>query len=185
MANAILKEGQLIITGRLGYPKLFRPEGIKGDLTSKPRYGCLIMVPKTDTKAKKKIDDEIERLSKVHFKGKVPKSKDLFIKDGDGEDGDENSKGFWLVSANRAEYQGRPQIVDRDCRTALHQEDGKPYAGCWCNFLIGVYVPKNWQKVCAGLDIVQFNKDDEPFGGAAPRAEDVMPSLEDDEDDDI
>ena len=176
-----LKEGQLIITGRLGYPKLFRPEGIKGDPTSKPRYGCQIMVPKTDTKAKKKLDDEIERLSKLHFKGKVPKSKDLFVKDGDGEDGDENTKGFWLVSANRAESQGRPQIVDRDGRTALHEADGKPYAGCWANFLIGVYVPKGWGKICASIEVVQFVRDGEPFSGGRVDVDAVMPEPPDED----
>lgn len=183
MSNATLKEGQIFIpASRLGYPKLYKAQGIDGDPTSKPRFGCQIMLPKSDTKTKEKLDAEITRLSKLHFKGVVPKSKDLFIKDGDGEDGDENTKGFWLISANRAESQGRPQIVDRDGRTALHEADGKPYAGCWCNFLVSAYVPKNWKKVCAGLEIVQFVKDDEPFGGSAPRAADVMPSMEEDED---
>lgn len=175
----------MIQKARLGYPKLFRAAGIDGDPTSKPRFGCQILLPKSDTKTKEKLDAEITRLSKLHFKGVVPKSKDLFIKDGEGEDGDENTKGFWLISANRAESQGRPQIVDRDGRTALHEADGKPYAGCWCNFLVSAYVPKNWKKICMGLEIVQYIKDDEPFGGSAPRAADVMPPMEDDEDDDI
>lgn len=180
---ATLKEGQVLIrNARLGYPKLFVPQGIKGDATSKPRYGCQVMLPKSDTKTKALIDAEIERLTKVHFKGKPLKSKDICVKDGDGEDGDETTRGFWLISANRAESQGRPQVVDKDGRTALDSSDGKPYAGCWCNFLVSFFVPKNWPKITAGLEIVQFVKDDEPFGGAAPRAEDVMPSLEDDDD---
>jgi hypothetical protein len=178
-----LKEGQqLILNARLGYPKLFTPEGIKGDPTSKPRYGCAIYVPKSDTKTKAAIDAEIERLSKVHFKGKVPKSKDLAIRDGDGEDGDENTKGYWIISANRAVSQKRPQVKDRDGRTNLDSQDSKPYAGCRCNFLISWYVPKNWPKICANLEIVQFTADDEPFGAAAIKAEDVMPNLEEDDD---
>jgi hypothetical protein len=185
--SATLKEGQVLIcNARLGYPKLWEAQGLKGDPSSKPRFGCQIMLPKSDTKTKAKIDAEVERLSKVHFKGKVPKMKDLCIKDGDGEEGDETTEGFWLISANRAETQGRPAVVAKDGRTALLPADGKPYAGCWCNFLISLYVPKNWGKVCAGLEIVQFVKDDEPFGGSAPAPADVMPDLsDDDEDEDI
>lgn len=180
-----LKEGQLIIrNARLGYPKLFNPEGIKGDPTSKPRYGCQLMLPKSDTKTKAKLDAEIERLAKINFKGVKPKSKDLCFRDGDGEDGDETTEGFWLISANRSEKQGRPQIVDKDGQTTLDSSDGKPYAGCWVNALISVYVPKNWGKVCVALDIVQFVKDDEPFGTAAPKAKDIMPDLSDEDDDD-
>ena len=181
-----LKEGQqLIKNARLGYPKLFTPAGIKDDPTSKPRYGCAIYIPKTDVKAKAAIDAEIERLSKIHFKGKVPKTKDLAVKDGDGEDGDDNTKGYWVVSANRAVSQKRPQVVDKDGRTPLDSQDSKPYAGCRCNFLISWFVPKNWAKVCAVLEIVQFVGDDEPFGAGSPAAADVMPDLSEDEDEDI
>jgi len=179
-----LPEGQVFIpSGRLGYPKLFKAEGIKGDATSKPRYGCQILVAKSDTATKARIDAEIDRLAKVNFKGVKPKTKDLLIKDGDGEDGDENSKGCWIVSANRAETQGRPQVVDR-ARRALMPEDGKPYAGCYCNFVIGVFVPKNWSKICGSLEIVQFVKDGEPFGGARVDTA-VMPELPDDEDEEF
>jgi hypothetical protein len=179
-----LKEGQIFTPkSRLGYPKLYRPVPYKNNPANKPRYGCQIMLPKSDTKTKAQFDAELERLVKTHLKGKMPKAADLFIKDGDGEDGDENSKGFWVISANRNESQGRPQIVDRDGRTPLHETDGKPYAGCWCNFLVSVYWSTTWGKICCGLEIVQFVKDDEPFGGSAPRAADVMPSLEDEDDD--
>jgi hypothetical protein len=181
------KEGQLLLRNcRLGYPKLFVPEAVKAskdDPNPKKRYGAAIYLPKTDVKAKAAIDAEIERLSKVHFKGKVPKSSDLFIKDGDGEHGDDNTKGCWIISANRAESQKRPQVVDKDGRTPLDSQDSKPYAGCRCNFLISVYVPGNWAKVCSSLEICQFVADDEPFGAGSVKAEDVMPDLSDEDDD--
>jgi hypothetical protein len=182
-----LKEGQILVkNARLGYPKLFTPQALKGDPSSKPRYGCAIYLSKDDVKTKAKIDAEIDRLAKLHFKGKVPKAKDMFIKDGDGDDGDENTAGYWVISANRAESQKRPQVVDKDGRTPLDSQDTKPYAGCRCNFLISVYVPKNWQKMCAVLEIVQFVADDEPFGSVTVNAAEVMPDLSDeDEDEDI
>lgn len=177
-----LPEGQVLIpNSRLGYPKLWKAVGIKDDPTSKPRFGCAIYLPKSDEATKAKIDKEIARLSKIHFKGVKPKSKDICVADGDSEDGDENTKGYWIISANRAESQGRPQIVDRS-RKAIDSSDASTvYAGCVCNFLVSFFVPKNWGKICASLEIVQFSKDGEPFGAARVAAEDVMPDLGDED----
>lgn len=181
--SATLQEGQVLIpNARLGYPKIWKPEGIKGDPSSKPRYGAALYIPKSDTKTKAALDAEIDRLSKIKFKGVRPKSKDLFIKDGDGEDGDENTKGCWVVSANRSESQGRPQIIDRN-RKLLLPEDGRPYAGCYVAALIAVFVPQNWGKICASLEVVQFRADGEPFGAGRVDVEAVMPDLSDDDDD--
>jgi hypothetical protein len=111
-------------------------------------------------------------------------ARDLFIQDGDDE-GDENTAGNWIISANRAESQGRPQVIDRG-RKAIDSGDNTVYAGCYCNFLIGIYVPANWDKVCASLEVVQFVKDGEPFGAGRVDVEAVMPDLaESDEDDDL
>ena len=177
-----LQQGQILIkNARLGYPKLWTPEAVKGDPNAKPRYGCAIYVPKTDTKFKAAFDAEVDRIAKEKFKGVKPKAKDLCIRDGDGEDGDDNTAGYWIVSANRAEKQGPPQIVDRNPSVNLRQHDPKMYAGCRCNFLVAIYVPQNWSKVCASLEVVQFVDDDEPFGGGGVKAAAVMPSLEEDE----
>ena len=184
MSTATLPEGQVLIpNARLGYPKLFKPEAIKGMADSKPRYGCAIYLPKSDEATKAKIDKEVARLSKLHFKGVKPKSKDICILDGDGEDGDDNTKGYWVISANRAESQGRPQVVNRNRKPIDSSESEIVYAGCRCNFLISFFVPKSWSKICASLEIVQFAKDDERFGAARAKAEDVMPELPDDDED--
>jgi hypothetical protein len=177
-----LPEGQVLIpNSRLGYPKLWKAEAIKGVADSKARFGCAIYLPKTDEATKAKIDKEIARLSKINFKGVKPKSKDLCVTDGDGEDGDENTKGYWIISANRAESQGRPQVVDRARKPIDSSDASTVYAGCVCNFLVSFFVPKNWSKICASLEIVQFVKDGDPFGAARVAAEDVMPELEDED----
>jgi len=177
-----LPEGQVLIpTARLGYPKLFTASGIKNDATSKPRYGCQLYLPKSDVKTCKAVQAEIDRLSKVNFKGTKPKAKDLFIKDGDGEDGDENTAGHWIISANRAESQGRPQVIDRQRKPIDSSESSKVYAGCYVNALIGVYVPKGWSKICASIEVVQFVKGGEPFGGGRVDVDAVMPELPDED----
>ena len=163
-----LREGQVKIpNARIGYPKLFVPEAIKGMADSRPRYGCAVYLSKDDKKTKAKIDIEIKRIVEAKLKGVMPKSKDLCIKDGDGEDGDENTVGHWIISANRQESQGRPTVIDRD-RSPLAQQDAKIYAGCRCDFLVGFFVPKGWAKIACGLEIVQFRGDDEPFGAGRP-----------------
>lgn len=179
-----LKEGQLLIrNARLSYPKLFRAEAVKSDPNARPRYGCALIVPKGDEATMAKVNAEIARLAKGKMKGVTPKRKDIPIKDGDGEDGDEFSKGCWVISANRQESQGRPTVIDRD-KSPLDESDGRPYAGCYVNAVIGLYVPKAWPtKVCASLEIVQFWKDGEPFG--AERVDtDVMPDFDGEDDDD-
>lgn len=180
-----LQEGQLLLQNvRLGYPKLFRAEAIKGMADSKPRYGAALYIPKTDLKAKALVDREIARLAQTHFKGVTPKTKDMFIQDGDGEEGDANTKGCWIVSANRAESQGMPTVIDRN-RTQLGQASGKPYAGCYVNAVVSIYKPKAWNKLCASLEVVQFVKDGEPFGAARVAVDDVMPDLGDDDTEDF
>lgn len=157
----------MIKNARIGYPKLFVPEAVKNDPNARPRYGCAIYLPKSDEATKAKIDIELQRIAKEKLKGVMPKSKDLAIKDGDGEDGDENTAGCWIISANRQESQGRPTVIDRD-RSPLTQEDARIYAGCRCDYLVGFYVPSGWKKIACGLEIVQFRGDDEPFGVGRP-----------------
>ena len=184
MSTATLPEGQLYIPPSIiGYPKIFRAEGIKGDPTSKPRFGCQILLKKSDEATKTKIDKDIARLTKLHFKGIKRKSKDLFIKDGDGEDGDENTKGFWVISANRAESQGRPQIVNRTGKSIDSAEASEIYGGCICDFTISTFVPKNWAKICACIEVVRKVKDGTPFGAPRVNVEEAMPALPDEDDD--
>jgi hypothetical protein len=176
-----LPEGQILIkNARIGYPKLFTAVAMANDPTSKPRFGCQIYLPKSDESAKAKIDLEISRISKIHFKGIKPKSKDLFIKD-------EYTAGCWIISANRSEIQGRPQVVDRSRKPIDSSDASEVYAGCYCNFLISIYRPKkgNTNQISACLEIVQKAKDGEPFGAARAKADEVMPELGDDEEEEF
>lgn len=181
--SKLLKDGIIILDGRLSYPHLWVAQAVKGESEDKARYSASILLPKEDTKAKAIIDGEIRRLAKEKMKGVLPKGKDISMKDGDGEEGDQFSAGCWKISANRYPTQGRPAVLDRGLNP-LTADDGKPYAGCWCRFKIGVYVPKAWpSKICFSLEAVQFMKDDEPFGAGAPTAEGFEELPEDDDDD--
>jgi len=176
-------EGQLVLKNvRLGYPKLFHAEAIKGLEDSKPRYGCALYLPKSDVASKARIDKEIARITKEHLKGVRPKSKDISISDGDGEDGDENTAGCWIINANRAEHQGRPQVVDRNLQP-LTADDEKPYAGCYVMAVVCLYKPKAWNKVACSLEVIQFSRDGERFGAAPVDVHSVLTNLEDEDED--
>jgi hypothetical protein len=179
---AEIREDQVVLVGRLGYPKLFEPKPVKQEPDGKKRYGCQIYLPKSDEETKARIEQIMRGLIKSKLKGVAPKSRDLCIRDGDGEDGTPETEGFWVISANRAESQGRPTVLDTN-KTPLSKDDTRPYAGCWCQFLISIYVPSGWNRIAASLEIVRFYKDDEAFG-APPADPDVMPDLPDDADDD-
>lgn len=66
-----------------------------------------------------------------------------------------------------ASSNNRPTIVNKD-RTALVPEDGKPYAGCYVDAILELWVQDNkWgQGINADLRGIQFVKDGEPFGAA-------------------
>jgi Protein of unknown function (DUF2815) len=186
MSNTVtqsgLQEGQIKLVGRISYPKLWRAEHFKNDPNSAKRYGCQILVPKSDTEAKKRIDAEVARLSKLYFKGAAMKAKALFYKDGDGEDGDEFSKGCWIVSANRSEKQGRPQVVDRN-RTPLSEDDDKIRAGYQCVFILSIYKPKGYDILAASLEVIQFKAKDEEFGAGRINIDSALEDLPDEDDD--
>lgn len=184
MSTATLPEGQLFLPNvRLGYPKIWKAESVKGDPNAKPRFGCAGYLLKTDEATKAKIDKEVDRLAKLHLKGVKPKSSMLPFKDGDGEDGDENTKGCWIINANRAETQGRPQIVDRKRKAIDSSEASTIYGGCYVNLLVRFYFQKQWGRICCSLEIVQKVKDGDSFGAPRPDAEAVMPELEDEPED--
>lgn len=182
--SKLIAEGSVLITkARIGHPKLFTAEQVRGDASAKKRFGCVIHVSKDDKETCEILQNEIDRLTKIHFKGAKLKSKDLFIKDGDGEEGDEFSKNCWIISANRPESQGRPNVRDRDGKTPIDSMDGRPAPGNKCNFIIGIYKPKDWPKICASLETVQYVEDDGVrYGGSKIDVDSILPDLSEDED---
>jgi hypothetical protein len=177
-----LQEGKLKIDGRISYPKLWRAEHFKNDPNSAKRYGCQILLPKSDKAAKAGIDAEVTRLTKQHFKGVARKSRELFFKDGDGEDGDEFSKGCWIISTNRSEKQGRPQVVDRN-KSPLSEDDDKIRAGYQCRFIVSIYKPKGYDILAASLEVVQFKAVDEEFGAGKVNVDTALDDLPEEEED--
>ena len=71
---------------------------------------------------------------------------------------------FFLSTTSR----GRPTVWDRDL-SPLTAEEGRPYGGCYVNAIVDIYASnKMGDAISAGLSGVQFVRDGDAFGGAAP-----------------
>jgi len=180
-----------LINVRLSFPALFKPRSFgnsdSGDNTQgEPKYSATFLMDKEKhSDLIEQIQDGIkalmdEKYGEGKYKLKAFKS---CLRDGvEKEDTEGYGEDIMFVSARSAK---RIPIVDRDL-TPLSEEDGKPYAGCFVNASIRLWVQDNkWGKrVNAALRTVQFVKDGEAFGEKPADPEEEFKDLGEDEDGD-
>jgi hypothetical protein len=164
---------------RLSFPHLFDPRPFRQGQT--PNFQASFLLDPSDKKhAKiiKAIKKTAKQLAEEHFKT-IPKGMLYCFGDGDDKEYDGYEGQFYLSSTNKT----RPTVVDRD-RTPLVAEDGKPYAGCFVNGSITLWVQDNeyGKRINANLRAVQFVKDGEAFGVKPVDASEEFADLEDDDD---
>jgi len=158
---------------------LVSPKAIAG---GKPRYSCNLIIEDPVTLAS--VQKAIDEIAKSEFQGKAPKDKDCALRDGDdniSKDG-EPYKGFagnHYLSANRAESQGPPLVIDkrRGEITTDRRHAEFPEAGDYVNAKVQLFSlngkndKKNaasaayGKKICCSIEVVQLLKKGEPFGG--------------------
>lgn len=162
---------------RLSYPELFTPrEYTPGD--GKPRFSAVFIIEpgsenhKTlmsaiQAEMKEKFGDK----AKVRYEAMKNDSKSFCYVNGDLKD-DENFEGKMLLAAHRHASKGAPAVVDRNPKKKLTAADGKPYAGCYVNTKVEIYV-QNKGNIGVRCDLlgVQFSKDGEAFAGAPATAD--------------
>lgn len=128
---------------------------------------------------------------KIRWKGMCLKAQDqdlVDFRDAGGLVGETEGKyreefeGMLIVKASNAT---RPRVRDRDGKTDLIAEDGKPYSGCYVNLILDVWCQDNahGQRVNANLLGVQFKEDGEAFSGGAMASDDDFDEDFEDEDD--
>ena len=85
------------------------------------------------------------------------------------QDGDSKAyDGYEGMMALSAKSSTRPLVIGRN-REALAEADGKPYAGCYVNCFVDIFVyDSSGIGVSAGLAGVQFWQDGDSFGGGRP-----------------
>ena len=160
---------------RLSFPALFKAKA--GPDGGEPKFGASFLLDKTKHAAKiKEIEAAIEKLHREELKGKHMKG--TCLHDGSEKpDTDGYGPGVKYVSASNKK---RPVIADRDL-TPLTEEDAKPYAGCYVNATVRLWVQDNQfgKRVNAALRAVQFVKDGESFGEAPIDLEQEFSALTD------
>lgn len=164
---------------RLAFPSLFEPQSF-GE--GEPAFSAsLLMAP--DHPAVKTIVDAMTEAAVDKWKDKASamlkqlKATDkLALHDGATKASYAGFEGnLFLSTRNRA----RPVVVDRD-RTPLAAADGKPYAGCYVNASVDIWVQDNQygKRVNATLLGIQFLRDGEAFGGGATGSADDFEVLD-------
>ena len=177
-------QGTTMNTGkaRLSFVNIWEPKVARGSTEAK--YSVSVLVPKSDTATKAKIDACIEaakEVGKAKWGGKIPVNLKLVVHDGDndaerGDRGDEY-KGHWFFTAST---KTKPGVVDANREEITNTT--AVYSGCYGKVNINFYpYDSNGSKgVACGLNHVQFLEDGEPLGGRGSAAD----AFADDEDSD-
>lgn len=172
---------------RLSYPHLFTSAQFQGDERSSPRYGATFLVKKgsADDKAiraaiKEIAVEKLKNKAEVTLRSWENSTQKMCYTDGDLKDGDQY-EGMMVLAAHRGESQGAPVVVDRDPTIRLTEKDGKPYAGCYVNATVDLWVQTGtYTGIRATLIAVQFAADGAAFAGApAVVADDDFEDLSD------
>lgn len=161
----------------------FEPKRNENDPKSKPAYSIgVILGP--DHPQLEEIREAIEKVGKAEFKAEWPRVKKvmeaqdkLCLHDGDLKNYAGYAGNFYLSPRSYT----RPIILDRS-RNPITAEDGVLYSGCYinCNVEIWAQDDKKWGKrINCALKGIQFYRDGDALGGAAPGSVDDFDDLSD------
>lgn len=173
-----------VVTGlvRLSYAHVWEPASING---SDEKYSVSLIIPKSDTKTVKAIQDAVEQAKqdgKAKFGGKIPANLKLPLRDGDIERPDDEAySDSYFINANSKD---KPQIVDKNVQPILDKNE--VYSGCYARVSITLYAfnSNGNRGIACGLGNIQKVADGEPLGGRS-RAEDDFTAFDDEDDDDF
>jgi hypothetical protein len=163
---------------RASYLHVFKKHAFEDN---EPKYsGTFIVDPRSkDGKAAiNAMNDAIDDVIDVTFNGKNPKN--VYCEPLDGNDDDDGRDEYADMMLVKASNTNRPKILDRN-KEPLHEEDGKPYSGCYVNVILDVWGSPKYKSVQATLMGVQFVKDGEAMAGGQV-SDDEFEDIGDDDD---
>ena len=183
MAN---KDPRHAVTGkvRFSYEHIMQPyANTSKDPTEKPKYSVTVLVPKSDTDTKARLDAAIRAalekgMKDRKFKDGTPLDKlPTPIWDGDGYRADgytpfgPECKGMWVFTAS-CSADRRPDVVDINCNPIL--DPNEIYSGIWGRVGVDFYAYSVPQRTGIGCGLVTVQKlaDGEPLGTARATAAD-------------
>lgn len=159
---------------RLSFPSIFKRSDFNGE---QGKFEATFLLNKeTQSDQIEKLEAAIEQAIK-DAKIKVPSDKRC-LKDGDDFEYD----GYEGHMAFKASSNKRPTVIDRD-KTPLAEDDGRPYAGCYVNAIVDIWVQNNsyGKRANGNLFGIQFVKDGEPFGSGDVDVTDDFDEVDDDD----
>lgn len=191
-----MADREVIITpyARLSFPSIAKPRAYEsGD---QPKFGCALLFPKPAVVGDKRDDGkpvspwgDADKHDLSELQAKIdeyventwpnakqrPKNLKLPIQDGDDKSWDGYADHFFL----RASSIRPPRVIDARKNEVTGDDIEKVfYPGCWVRAVINLfdYSTKGNKGVSAGLQLVQFVRDDDPFtGGVDPDDLDDLP----------
>lgn len=171
---------------------LHKPEQVNGE--GQYRRGAVLLIAKDDPQvaALERVISEAIAAKWPDPKKRAPIEAELRKKDRialrDGDDKADKYDGFggcMALSANgkggdTPEEAGAVLLLDQ-AKQPLKPASGKPYAGCYVNASVEIWVQDNqWGKrVNCTLRGVQFVRDGDAFGGGAPASSDEFEAVTD------
>jgi hypothetical protein len=155
---------------RLSFPYLFKAHAFSEDQEASFSAVFLLDKKRDATQIKTIKQAMTDLLSEAYPKGQ-PKGFKLCLRDG-SEKSEVDGYGDEVMFIG-AKSKKRVPVVDTDPSVPLTEDEGRPYAGCYVNASIRIWVQDNkWGKrVNAALRAVQFLKDGDPFGEKPADAE--------------
>ena len=174
---------------RLAFPDLFEAVQYKGTGPLKYRAN-FVMAP--DSKAKADVDAAILAAAVGEWNGKAKETLErlkaaerVCLIDGNTKTYNGYSGNF-VLTATRNPKDGKPAIVNRNPKVPVTAEDGIFYAGCEVNAVVDIWAHDSFKGgVRSTLVTVQFVKDNDSFGGAAPATADGVDDLSFDDDESV
>ncbi len=158
---------------RLSFPSIFKRSEFNG---VEGKFEATFLLNKDEQG--QQIDTLNKAIEAAIAEAKIKVSKDKrCLKDGDDIEYD----GYQGCVSFKASSNKRPTVIDRD-KTPLVEDDGKPYAGCYVNAIVDVWVQDNsyGKRVNANLFGIQFVKDGEAFGSGDIDVTDDFDAIDDD-----
>ena len=168
----------MIKNARLSFPEIWTPKAFNEGQA--PKFSCNLLLDKENDKAQiASFKKSIKEAALGAFNGQIPAGLEVCIQDGNSKAYDGYENAMYISCASRL----RPQIIDRD-RTPLVEEDDRPYAGCYVNAAISLWVQDNkyGKRIACNLNALQFSKNGERFGAGGIKVDTVFDDIQDEQD---
>lgn len=154
-----------VVTGeiRLSYANIFEARAMEEGDTKK--FSTAILIPKKDKVTLAKMEKAIEvakQEGKTKWKGKIPATLKLPLRDGDEEKpDDDNYAGVMFLNCSSVK---RPKVVDENRNEILDADE--VYSGCFARVALNFYpFAGKSNGIAVGLNAVQKLKDGDRLGG--------------------